>query len=242
MIIDKSQDKRQKRVILSNLQSNFLMDCTNYIINDHQPFDLGDHLTQVRDTLSHSTLSHVLVTQNENYLGALSETDALCFDQKMPLSEVQYALTPFFVSVQNSWFEILQAFAQHQTNIMPVLDEHGKYLGYYELNDVMHIFHSTPFLSAEGIVLVVGHASTDFSVAELTQILESNGGKLYGLFVSGHNEDTTEITLKVSTQTISICLEALRRYGYAVYSIHEKDSTLNQLKERSEYLDKYLNI
>ena len=50
------------------------------------------------------------------------------------------------------------------------------------------------------------------------------------------------MTLKVSTQTISICLEALRRYGYAVYSIHEKDSTLNQLKERSEYLDKYLNI
>ena len=218
------------------------MDCTNFIINDHKPFDLSDKLVDVRDTLRHCSLSHVLVTQGNLYLGALSETDALCLNPDMTLSEVQYTLSPFFVRPQNSWFEILEAFAQHQTNIMPVVDQQGRYKGYYELSDIMHLFHSTPLLSAEGVVLIVGRKTSDYSLAELAQILESNGGKLFGAFVSQQNNDRTQITLKVSSDTITICIEALRRYGFDIVSVHEKDSTLNQLKERSEYLDKYLNI
>ena len=218
------------------------MDCTNFIIHDHQPFDLEDKLIDVRETLSHCSLSHVLVTQEDLYLGALSETDALCLDPNMALSEIQYALTPFFVRPQNSWFEILEAFAQHQTNIMPVINEQGLYQGYYELSDIMHLFHSTPFLSAEGVVLIVGRKTSEYSLAELTQILESNGGHLFGAFVSQQSNDHTQVTLKVSSETITTCIEALRRYGFDIISVHEKDSTLNQLKERSEYLDKYLNI
>jgi biotin operon repressor len=218
------------------------MDCTNFIIHDHKPFDLQDKLIDVRETLSHCSLSHVLVTQEELYLGALSETDALCLDPNMALSEIQYALTPFFVRPQNSWFEILEAFAQHQTNIMPVINEQGLYQGYYELSDIMHLFHSTPFLSAEGVVLIVGRKTSEYSLAELTQILESNGGHLFGAFVSQQSNDHTKVTLKVSSETITPCIEALRRYGFDIISVHEKDSTLNQLKERSEYLDKYLNI
>ncbi len=227
---------------MSNLHKNWPMNCTNFIINDHKPFDLGDRLLDVRDTLSHSSLSHVLVTQENRFLGALSETDALCLDPNLTLSEIQYTLTPFFVRPQNSWFEILEAFAQHQTNIMPVVDAQGIYQGYYELSDIMHLFHSTPFLSAEGVVLIVGRNSSDYSLAELTQLVESNGGHLYGAFVSEQNNDFTQVTLKVSSETITVCIEALRRYGYDIISVHEKDSTLNQLKERSEYLGKYLNI
>lgn len=227
---------------MSNLHKNSLMDSTNFIINDHKPFGLNDTLVDVRDTLSHSSLSHVLVTKDYFYLGALSETDALCMNPSMTLSEVQFALSPFFVRPQNSWFKILETFAQHQTNIMPVVDEQGYYQGYYELNDIMQLFHSTPFLSAEGVVLIVSRKTSDYSLAELTQILESNGGKLFGAFVSRQNNDMTQITLKVSSDTITICIEALRRYGFDIISVHEKDSTLNQLKERSEYLDKYLNI
>ncbi len=218
------------------------MNNTDYIINNQQLFDLKDSMAKVRDTLTRCKLSHAVVSDDESYLGALSETDALYFDQKIRLSEVQFALASFFVQPQNSWFEILQAFAKHQTNIMPVLDMQGKYLGYYELGDFMQIFNNTHFLSSEGIILVVAYPTSNFSMAELTQILESNGGKINGLFVSQQNNEITEITVKVSSETIAISLEALRRYGYVIHSIHEKDSTLEQLKEHSEYLDKYLNI
>lgn len=218
------------------------MNCTDFIIDDHKPFSLNNTLVDVREVLSHSSLSHVLVTRDNEYLGGLSETDALCLDPNMTLSEVQYALTPFFVHPQNSWFEILETFARYQTNIMPVVDEQGNYQGYYELSDIMHVFHNTPFLSAAGVVLILRRKTADYSLAELSQVIESNGGQLLGAFVSEQKGDTTQITLKVSTQTIMICIEALRRYEYDIVSVHEDDSTLNQLKERSEYLDKYLNI
>ena len=45
------------------------MDCTNFIINDHKPFALDNKLVDVRETLSHCSLSHVLVTREAQYLG-----------------------------------------------------------------------------------------------------------------------------------------------------------------------------
>ena len=52
----------------------------------------------------------------------------------------------------------------------------------------------------------------------------------------------TEITLKISTSNVNAVLQTFRRYSYQVISAAEDDSYLDALKERSDYLDKYLNI
>ena len=37
-------------------------------------------------------------------------------------------------------------------------------------------------------------------------------------------------------------IQTFRRYNYEIISEHQEDNYINNLKERSEYLDKYLNI
>ena len=37
-------------------------------------------------------------------------------------------------------------------------------------------------------------------------------------------------------------VQTFRRYGYTIISEHEEDKFLEDLKDRSNYLDKYLNI
>ncbi len=59
--------------------------------------------------------------------------------------------------------------------------------GYYELEDIVKFFHETPFLKEQGGIIVVEKSIIDYSMSQITQIVESNNGKLLGLFVSEAN-------------------------------------------------------
>ena len=67
-------------------------------------------------------------------------------------------------------------------------------------------------------------------------------GVLVAVFISNYKDHLTQITIKVSPENVNQILQTFRRYGYEVVSAAEEDSYLDNLKERSDYLNKYLNI
>ncbi len=82
----------------------------------------------------------------------------------------------------------------------------------------------------------------DYSMSQITQIVESNNGKLLGLFVSNVEADKVQVTVKITLGAMNEIIQTFRRYNYEIISEHQEDNYLNALKERSDYLDKYLNI
>ncbi|MDX1461950.1 MAG: acetoin utilization protein acuB [Marinirhabdus sp.] len=218
------------------------MNTTNYLINDIAPFDSSTAIGEVQRTFNQLTYSHLIVSKADEFIGCVSETDAHCFESDKSLAEYQYALEPFFVRKTTHWLDILEAFALHNSNIMPVLDSKNKYLGYYELNDIMHCFNDTPFLSEAGGIIVVEKGSKDYSFSEISQIVETNDAKILGTFISKSENDITQVTIKIGHQGMNAIVQTFRRYNYNVVSNHEEDKFLDDLKKRSNYLDKYLNI
>jgi hypothetical protein len=63
-----------------------------------------------------------------------------------------------------------------------------------------------------------------------------------GLFISESSIDSIEITLKITLGAMNEIIQTFRRYNYEIISEHQEDNYINNLKERSDYLDKYLNI
>ena len=125
---------------------------------------------------------------------------------------------------------------------MPVLDDQEDYIGYYELTDVIALFNETPFLGEPGGILIVSKGITDYSFSEISQIIESNDAKLLGAFISAIENDIVQITLKINNTSLNEIIQTFRRYSYVIISSHEEDNYLKSLKDRSNYLKKYLNI
>lgn len=214
-----------------------------YIINDLAIQALEQPIKNLNKLFNALTYTHIPIEKDGVYLGCISENDVRCFEKDKPVSDYQYALDNFFVRKEDNWLDVLEAFAKNNTNLMPVLaEESNTYLGYVELSDIMGVFSETPFLSEEGGNIVIEKGFTDYSFSEITQIVESNEGKLFGAFISKLHNDVAEITIKVNASGINEILQAFRRYGYKVLSKHREDSFYQNLKERSDYLDKYLNI
>ncbi|WP_461532095.1 CBS domain-containing protein [Sinomicrobium sp.] len=213
--------------------------CINY---DIPPLSPDDTLEKVRECFLKLTNTHLPVVKDGYLAGSISEEDMAGFDLDKKISDYTYALDMFFVGEHTNWLEVLEVFAKNDANTVPVLDKEGQYLGYYELTEIMGLFRETPFFNEPGGVLIVEKGSADYTFSEISQIVESNNGKLLGAFISNGEGDKVQITLKVGNTGLNSIIQSFRRYGYGIVMGNEDDMYLANLKERSDYLKKFLNI
>ena len=213
-----------------------------YIVREIEPFDTTIKVKEAQIHFNELTYTHFPVVKDGVYLGCVSEADIRCLESEKELSEYLYTLEGFFAREHDNWLHILESFAQRQSNIMPVLDSENKYIGFFELSDIMNLFNETPFLSEPGNVLIVEKGALDYSFSEIAQIVESNNAKILGSFISEMENDVVEITIKISDSDINNIVQTFRRYSYNIVSNHQEDTFLENLKERSKYLEKYLNM
>jgi len=215
---------------------------SKYINNDFKPFSITESVTEIQDFFADISYSHFPVMDNEVYQGCVAAVDAETFEPQKSISDYRYALEGFFVRNSSIWLDVLEIFARNNANIVPILDETNKYVGYYEITDVIKFLNETPFLRETGGIIIVEKLIADYSMSQITQIVESNNGKLLGVFVSEATNEKIQVTIKTTLGSINEIIQTFRRYNYEIVSEHQEDDYLNNLKERSEYLNKYLNI
>ncbi|MCZ8229080.1 CBS domain-containing protein [Flavobacterium sp.] len=214
----------------------------NYITNDYKAIDSQETIMAVQDNLYDIPFSHFPVLEDGIYIGCIIKDDLETFDGDKKVTDYRFTLEPFFARTKMIWLDVLEVFAKNHTNLVPVLDENNAYVGYYEIEDIIKFFHETPFLKEQGGILVVQKGTLEYSMSQVAQIVESNNGKLLGLFISEANAEYIQVTIKISLGAMNDIIQTFRRYNYEIISEHQEDNYINNLKERSDYLDKYLSI
>ncbi len=218
------------------------MALSDYITNDIKPLSSTRHIGEVQKIFNQLTYSHIPIQKDGIYIGCISETDIYAFDSKKPITDILYTIEGFYTREDALWIDVLEIFAQNDANILPVLSKENEYLGYYELKDIISLFKTTPFFSENGSLLIVEKGYNDYTFSEVSQIVESNNAKLLGLFVSKIKNDVVQLTIKIGASGLNTIIQSFRRYGYNIISGHEDDAYIENLKERSDYLNKYLNL
>lgn len=219
-----------------------MTEISEYITNDYKAIDSQEKIADVQDFFADVSFSHFPILNEGVFIGSISADDVDTFDLDKTINDYRYTLEAFFARENMIWLDVLEVFAKNHTNIVPVLSEENHYKGYYELEDIVKFFHETPFLKEPGGIIVIQKNIIDYSMSQVAQIVESNNGKLLGMFVSEANGETIQITVKTTLGAMNDIIQTFRRYNYEIISEHHEDNYLNSLKERSEYLDKYLNI
>ena len=219
------------------------MQTSDYISKDVKALSPNDTIAKAQKLFEHLTFTHLPIVEDKIYLGSISEADVQIIDDSdKKINDFKYLYNTFFSFENTNWFELLKEFAANDTTIIPAINDKKKYVGYYELTDILHVFNNTPFLSEAGAILVVSKPIKDYSFSEISQIVESNNGKLLGAFISSIENEIAEITIKLNDQDLNNTIQSFRRYEYTVITGIHEDEYLKSLKERSDYLQKYLNI
>jgi CBS domain containing-hemolysin-like protein len=218
------------------------MHIQEHIITTIPVFEIKDTFEKVLDFFQDTTYSHVAVVEEGRFLGVFSENDAEALLPETKIEEFRYELQSFFVRGETNWLDVLEAFARNEANLLPILNEKEEVVGYYDLTDIVTVFIETPFFTDPGSILVVATGIKDYSFSEIAQIVESNNAKLIGGFITDTQNDIIQVTLKITTDNFNKVVQTFRRYNYHILFGNSDDQFLEDLKERSAYLDKYLNV
>ena len=218
------------------------MHIQNQILKTLPVFEVSETLKKPLGFFEETTFSHVAVVEDGFFLGLLSENDHDCFEAKKKIESFRYELESFFVTIETSWLDVLEKFARNEANILPILDNTNRVIGYYDLNDIVSVFIGTPFFTEPGGILVVSKGIKDYSFSEIAQIVESNNNKLLGAFITESLNDIVQVTLKINASNLNDIIQTFRRYNYTILFGNNDDQFMEDLKERSDYLDKYLNV
>ncbi|MGI9552326.1 MAG: CBS domain-containing protein [Aurantibacter sp.] len=213
-----------------------------YIIDGIEVYSVDDSIKKIINFFNDGTFSHVAIIEKDGFLGVISEDEVHDFDPAKKVSDYRYNLEAFFVRKDANWLDVLETFARNETNLLPVLGDDNEVLGYYDLTAIVSAFIDTPFFTEPGGIIVVAKGIKDYSFSEIAQIVESNNTRLIGAFITDIRNDVIQVTLKIGASDLNEVIQTFRRYNYNILFGNKDDQFLEDLKERSDYLDKYLNV
>lgn len=214
-----------------------------YIVKEIKELTLNSTIESAEKICNEIPITHVPIVEENRLIGCFLESDVRTIEKKEDTIEKHRdTLVYFYAKEEDTVLDLLAIFSDNDTNIVPVLNKEKEYMGYYELIDVLDAFNSGPFQHQQGIVITVERLKKEFSISEIAQIVESNNAKLLGVYISNETPETYQGTLKVSSEDVNAVIQTFRRYNYNVVSEHRDDSYLKDLKNRSDYLQKYLDM
>ncbi|MGJ8743804.1 CBS domain-containing protein [Polaribacter sp.] len=215
----------------------------DYILKEIKAFQLKDTVKSAQKVFKNYPITHFPVIENGRLLGSFAESDVQTIENKEhELVAYAHLMNSFFADEKATVLELLKIFADNDTSIIPVLNKDKIYIGYYDLCDVLDVFSTSPFMIEESETLIIEKLEKDYSMGEVAQIVEANGASLLGLYISEKREDFVQITLKIISNEMNEMIQTFRRYNYKIISNHENDIYLEDLKNRSDYLQKYLEM
>ncbi|MDA3953081.1 MAG: CBS domain-containing protein [Bacteroidales bacterium] len=189
-------------------------------------------------------ISHLPIVNNEEFLGLISEADI--FDLNNPEEAIgnhKLSLLKPSVKCDQHIYEIMEVAASLKLTVVPVLDYNNKYLGVIQMTDLLHYFAKLSAIEKPGGIIVLETTQSDYSMTEISQIVESNDAKILSMYVNTLEDSTKlEVTLKINLTDLTSIIQTFNRYEYKIKaSFMEYDEQDDLYNERYDLFMRYLS-
>ena len=189
-------------------------------------------------------VTHLPVVGDSQLLGLISEDDIFTegsFEE--PIWNFQLKLQNVSILHTRHIYEAIKLFADSQLTTLPVVDEKGTYLGVITLADIVKNLASTVAVSNPGGILVLELNANDFSMVEISKIIEDNDAKILSFYITSPADSTRlELTMKLNRIDIQPIIQSFIRYNYTIKASFFESDYFENLRERYDLLMTYLNV
>lgn len=214
---------------------------TEYLSNEIKPGKVNSSPSQLLEVVQENKLTHLPLFKGLDFVGNISEEDLI--ELSIDDEKVDYTsyLESFYLSESSTLLDAIQMMYTNQANILPIINEQSRYVGFITEMDIINTFANFPFVAAQGVSMLVSIAEKDLSMTAISNIIEVNNGKILGMMIVGNKEDSVYVLLKFSSSNLLTIGETFERYGYQVIQKFYNDEKQELLQSRYAQLLKYMN-
>jgi len=213
------------------------------ITNGIVPLKTSETGEEALGLMSEFNLSHYPIVNNEQLLGLISDEDIIGNNIEEPIGSYSLSLSKAYVRSNDHVYEVLRLLGESKLTIIPVVDKEDKYLGIITQNDLLNYFADSGSFIEPGSILVLEVPKRDYSMAEISQIVESEDGVILSSFITTNlDESVVDVTLKINKHQIAPIIANFERYSYKIKFTMQEDEIFDAAKERYDSLMSYLNV
>jgi len=190
-------------------------------------------------------VSHIPVVEDSKYLGLVS--DKLIYDLNLleePIEKELDKLDPSHAHNDQHIFEVAVVMYKLKISVLPVLDDDHYYLGAITLYDLARRFAHLFSLQEIGGVIVLEMNVNDYSMIQISKIVEDNGAKVLSSFLDRKpGNSNLDVILKLDKEDLSPIIQSFTRFDYNIKAVYLDQSMLSDLyDDRYDQFMKFMNI
>ena len=187
-------------------------------------------------------LSHLAVVEDNILLGIISEEDIWnMHDEGNKINSISDKIEMLCMPLGRDVFEIIKYMDEHKLTLLPIMGD-GKYFGAITQQSVIEALASIVAIQESGGVIILEMNKKDYSMSEISQIVESNNLKILSAYVTDVDEkNNIKLTLKLNKIDIAAVIQTFERYKYNVAASYNYSENTDNLSDRFDSLMRYLN-
>ena len=218
---------------------------TANLINNNIPrLQPQDSVNKALQLISDFKVTHLPIVSENKYLGLISEEDLLdTEEQKITIEFLQEHFVQAAVRDNEHFLIAVNCSSQFDTNVVPVINHENDFVGVITTNDLLKTLGNFSGANEIGGIIVLEMERSQFSISEISRIVESNDCTILHLNTTTHSETgMLTITLHINKREISTVVATFERYDYHVSFQFGVENFENEIDENYRNFMHYLDI
>lgn len=205
---------------------------------------LNDTVGKALQLISDFKVSHLPVVNEDKYLGLISEEDLLDADnKKMLIQLLQKDFVEVSIKENEHFLQAVNISNQFQTSVVPVVNEEKEFLGSITSQNLLRTLGNFSGSQEIGGIIVLEMERNQFSISEISRIVESNEATVLHLNTTIQPETgLLTVTIHINKKELSMIVAAFERYEYNVIYYFGEEKFENELHSNYMHLMNYLDI
>jgi acetoin utilization protein AcuB len=204
-----------------------------------------DSVAQALDWMQEHRVGQLVLTDLGEYRGVISEELLMdVANDEQPLSDVMRLFEQTFVYEDQHLYEIIGLILQNRMEVVAVLTEEKEFSGTISTSELLKQFAQELGVQEAGAILILNMNERDYSLTEISRLVESNGVKIISSYFSSAAygmPDRSRLTLKLNRREITSVISTLERFGYRIEAAFANAPVESIDQERLDSLLRFLN-
>jgi len=221
------------------------MQAYEFINNLIPPLKLTDKTGMALTWMEEIRTDVLPVTDEGAFLGLIKEE--MIFEANDPetlIGEIVPSNPECWIFSDKHIYDVLRVSSEQSSNIVAILDRNSTYLGVVTMEDSIAAFADSLSIQSQGSVLILSMNMTNYSLAEISRLIESENTKVLSSFITTDPLDETKIkvTLKLDQTELRHIKATLERFGYKVLDHYQEETGVSSEEDRIGNLLRFLDI
>ncbi len=185
------------------------------------------------------------VIENYVFKGLISEDMILeSNDLDRKIGDFRLLYENCYVREEQHLLDVIRVAKEYDSELVAIIDEKGEFMGVSRHEDTMRAFANTLAVQGKGGIIILSMRYIDYSMAEVSRLVESNDAKILGSFLTQDSleHDRIFLTLKINKEDLSAIIATLERFEYRVVAKFHNSAGISNEGERLQNLLNFLNI